>query len=113
MEIEAIRIGPWILQANVTATKACYEEVHVDTFAGCGCDPCTNYSLLHDRAYPPEVVRLFEKLGVDPRKPFELCHYGKMPSGLHLYGGWHYVCGSMEASQASSQVSPNLPEFYT
>ncbi len=93
---KTISVGPWTVRADIEATKHCYEQTQEVPPEGCGCDPCRNYALVRDQAYPPDVIALFTELGVDPWKPFELSHYSRMPSGLHLYGGWHYVCGFIE-----------------
>lgn len=96
MNERTINFGPWTIQADVEATKRCYEQTEDVPPEGCGCDPCRNFALVREQAYPSEIVTLFETLGIDGRKPFELSHYCRMPSGLHLYGGWHYFCGSIE-----------------
>ncbi len=63
------------------------------TGPGCDCGPCRNFAALAVEAYPKDVVRFFGEIGIDRDQPFELSHYSRMPSGLHLYGGWHYFAG--------------------
>jgi hypothetical protein len=98
-----VEIGPWTVEADATATKRCYAQLGDDFSEGCTCDPCKNFAIVRGQAYPPEIVVLFHQLGIDRWKPFELSHYSRMPSGLHLYGGWHYLCGSIK----SGPKSPN------
>jgi hypothetical protein len=87
------------------ATKRYYQQIEGDDPTdGCNCDPCQNFTLVREQAYPPEILRLFQELGIDERKPFELSHYGRMPSGLHMYAGWHYFCGSIERGPEPGEV---------
>ena len=95
-KISTVAFGPWELRVNVEQTRSCYQQTDEVSAEGCGCDPCRNFALTRQLAYPPEVIAFFEELGIDRWKPFELSHYSKMPSGRHLYGGWHYFCGSVE-----------------
>jgi hypothetical protein len=105
--MKQIVFGPWTIKPDREATKHCYEQTEVIPAEGCGCDPCRNFALVREQAYPPEVIALFEELGIDPWKPFELSHYSHMPSGLHLYGGWHYFCGIIEGGPASRSSNPH------
>jgi hypothetical protein len=104
---KTITFGPWTIQADVAATKQCYQQSEEVPIEGCGCDPCQNFALAQDQAYPPEIVALLEDLGIDLWKPFELSHYCRMPSGLHLYGGWHYFCGSIECGPELGKSNPH------
>jgi hypothetical protein len=96
-----IKIGPWTVEADAAATRGCYAQLGDSFSEGCTCDPCKNFALVREQAYPPEIVALFQQLGVDSRQVFELSHYSRMPSGLHLYGGWHYICGSIKSGPDS------------
>ncbi len=46
-----------------------------------------------DKAFPKGFTSIANLLGIDPRKPVELCHYGREDSALHLTGGWYHVVG--------------------
>ena len=110
-----ITFGPWVFRVDVTDTRHCYERLKSARSGGergCDCDPCRNFAVVEDDAYPDAANRLFDDLGIDRKKPFELSHYSRMPSGLHLYGGWHYFCGSVESGPTSldapHRVSPTF-----
>ncbi len=104
---KTVVFGPWTIQADAAATRHCYEQTEEVPAEGCGCDPCRNFALVREQAYPQEVVTLFDELGIDWQKPFELSHYCRMPSGLHLYGGWHYFCGSIERGPEPEKSNPH------
>jgi hypothetical protein len=45
--------------------------------------------------YPDEILRLFTRLGVDPRKEGEAYWTHRRADGLHHYGGWVHFIGSV------------------
>src|SRR5207245_428143 len=51
----------------------------------CGCDNCNNFAQVRDQVYPPEVLTIFDSLGIDFRKESEVHYYGRTPAGLHTY----------------------------
>src|SRR5260370_23860049 len=77
-------------------TKQCYEQIEEGGTANCGCDNCANFALAREQAYPPELMAVFDSLGIDFRKESEVHHYGRTPAGLHTYRGWFYVIRSIE-----------------
>ena len=95
--LRTVTFGGWNLRVDAAETARCYDELRRRQLGpGCNCDPCRNFAVMQADAYPGEVMRLFDELGIDREQPSELSHYSRMPSGLHLYGGWHYFCGSVE-----------------
>ncbi|MEI9977028.1 MAG: hypothetical protein WDO73_36250 [Ignavibacteriota bacterium] len=96
-----IRYGPWQLRVDVEPTVRAYEQVEQGSAEGCDCDPCKNYVLVRSEVFPVDVLALFQSVGIDFRKEVELAHYSRMPSGLHLYGAWFYVYGSIASGPNS------------
>jgi hypothetical protein len=45
--------------------------------------------------FPPEFVVLLDSLGIDPRKPAELCHWCREEAGRHLTGGFFHLVGTI------------------
>ena len=107
MGILEVAFAQWVVLADVQQTRLCYAQLQDDPWDECGCDACKNFALVHRQAYPPEVLSFFGDLGVDLRKPFELSHYGRLPSGLHLYNGWHHFCGSVASGPQSGFSDPH------
>jgi hypothetical protein len=112
---KSIIFGPWVLRVDAIETSQCYrrlKETQPAMPTACECDPCRNFALVQDEAYPANIVRLFDDLGIDRHQPFELSHYSRMPSGLHLYGGWHYFCGSIDDGPTSLNAVQRVnPKF--
>jgi hypothetical protein len=80
----------------------------------CGCQHCLNFSAIRAQIYPPQVLALFEELGVSPNREVEAYHLARLPSGRHLYGGrFHFVGSILSGADAAKQVAENLwqPDF--
>ena len=48
-----------------------------------------------DKIFPKEFVSIANLLGIDIRKPAELCYYGRENSGLCITGGWFHMVGQI------------------
>jgi hypothetical protein len=99
--------GPWTLRAYVEATRRCYSQIEKSGCDACGCANCKNFALVRDRAYPSEVLAIFNSLGIDIKKESEVHYYGRTPAGLHTYRGWFYLVGIVEHGPESWQKLPN------
>jgi len=110
-QVIAIPFGPWTTRAFVAATRRFYAKIEESGSDRCGCDNCTNFAQVRDQAYPPEILMVFESLGIDYRKESEVHYYGRTPAGLHTYRGWLYLAGSIERGPESWHSQPdNKPE---
>jgi hypothetical protein len=107
----SITLGPWTIQAFAAATRRAYTKIKESGSDRCDCDNCKNFVQVRDQAYPPEVLTVFDSLGIDFRKESEVHYYGRTPAGLHTYRGWFYMAGSIEHGPESWHSLPgNKPE---
>ena len=105
MQKELYDYGPWRIWHDSALTRQIYEEVTVGSAERCGCTECANYVAARDRAFPKQVLKLFEKLGIDHRKEAEIYYKSPLAPGLHLYGGWFNFVGGVEKGEEEiSQV---------
>ena len=102
-----INFGPWIVQAYVETTRACYQKIKESGSDRCRCDNCKNFAKVRDQAFPTEVLKTFDSLGVDFRKESEVHYYGRTPAGLHTYRGWFYLVGTIEQGPDSWHYPPD------
>lgn len=56
----------------------------------CQCDYCKNFYDKVEKAYP-EIKEYLEQLGVDIKKPFELCSFPSDDNKTILYVGCQYI----------------------
>ena len=93
-------ITRWEIEHDPAATRACYAQIPVG--AGCDCATCRNFIAV-DSAFPSEFRSLAELLAIDLTKPAEIVHYNREDSGLHFYGGWFHIVGSIISGEDALQ----------
>ena len=84
--------GSYRLKVDVEATRA-YYAAHPGPWITCECDGCRNFAKAVS-GLPQAVRDFFEMLGLDPKKPGELCYYQGTPETLSG-GGWYHVVGTI------------------
>ena len=88
-------IARWQLEINPAITARCHEQATIGW--NCDCVPCRNFKALDKKAFSATALDLFERLGVDYRKPVEAYHNARLENGLHNYGGWFHLVGKIES----------------
>ena len=53
---------------DVEATRNAYSQILMGGADECGCEDCQNYVLNKDKAFPLQILSLFEQIGVDYSK---------------------------------------------
>ncbi len=94
--MEVANIGRWKLRYDAEATREAFSTMLMGSPESCGCAECLNFAAVRDRAYPPDALAIFERLGINPRKESEIWHTHRDESGLHHYGGFFHFVGSIE-----------------
>src|SRR5262245_18859807 len=103
-------VARWLIDHDPDATRRCFAEVPLGT--GCTCNQCRNFDAAASRTFPPEFVALLDALGVDPRKPVELCHWCREQSGLYLTRGWFHFVGSILAGEDAMHRAEGTGTFH-
>jgi len=96
--MEAFNLGDQTFNFDKSATKTAYASLEGGDADRCGCDPCRNFAAQRTAAFPRDFLDLLDRIGIDAKKEGEAVHCGPEPSGKHLYGGWFYFIGTMEAA---------------
>jgi hypothetical protein len=79
--------------AEPDETRRIYQRIASGGADGCNCQPCQNFRLVRDEAYPAEFRALLEELGIDYRKELEVYGGDPLPDGSHVYEGWFCFVG--------------------
>lgn len=104
-------IGRWQLEHDSDTTRSCFARLPIGS--GCECQECRNFLAALEQAFPPEFCAIADQLGIDIRKPAELAHYGREPSGFLIAGGWfHFVGSIMSGEDALRYDSQGTGRFY-
>jgi len=85
-------IFPWRIYCDEVATREIYEQIEKGGSDECTCCFCRNFRKVRDKVFPDEVLKVFEKLGIDYRKDSEFSQTHRTKTGLqHYMGSFHFV----------------------
>jgi hypothetical protein len=93
--LQELEVGPYRLSVDIDRTREAYATIQTGGPEECGCDPCKNIVANRATIYPPALITLLAKLGVDPKKEAEVYHTCRLRPGVHSYGGWFHVIGEV------------------
>ena len=102
--MEVVNIGRWKLRCDAEATREAFSGVLIGSPESCGCTECLNFAAVREVVYPPEVLAIFDRVGIDPRKESEIWHTHRDESGLHHYGGFFHFVGSIESGKDAKRM---------
>jgi hypothetical protein len=106
---DVIEIGRWKIASDVESTRKTYAATLMGGPEECGCTPCLNFAAQRNETYPPDVMRLFEQLGIAANREAEIYHMARLESGKHLYGGWfHFVGSIISGADAARKIGENI-----
>lgn len=97
--MEIAQIGRWTIQCDPDATRQAFSRVPLGSPEACSCSDCLNFAASRVRAYPSEVLLIFDELGIDSRKESEIWHTHRDESGLHHYGGFFHFIGTIQSGR--------------
>ena len=97
--------GPYRIRTDPARTRAYYDSFPLP-WVTCDCAGCRNY-LRAAETFPESVADFFRELGLDPRKPAEICTYDG--STDHIFtSAWYHVCGELVSGGAVPGDGPPL-----
>src|SRR5579862_3258505 len=114
--MKAFRFGRWEIQSDTEATRRAYRQVSKGSPEECGCDPCLNFVAARNQIYNDPMASMFGDLGISLDREAEIYHMGRLPTGLHYYGGWfHFVGKILSGADAEKKIRENVwqPDLHT
>jgi hypothetical protein len=99
--MQTLALRKWVVRSEPELTEEAYAQVESGAAECCGCEECFNFAAARHLVYTPEVLELFELLGVDPLLEAEARHEGRLAPGRHAYTVAFYVIGEIESGPAS------------
>lgn len=109
--MQLIQIGRWNLRCDPDATRKAFSSMESGSSERCRCADCLNFAAVRDRAYPPEALAIFKKLGIDSQKESEIWHTHRDEFGRHHYGGFFHLVGIIEGGKDAIQTVDGFGAF--
>jgi hypothetical protein len=107
-----IKFKNWVFDIDPLSTKNVYENIKNGGSDNCSCSYCKNYRIQKDKAFPQEILTLFEKLGIDYRKEVEVPQLCKTKDGLHQYDGWFHFIGKIKRGNKLINILNNIRNVF-
>jgi hypothetical protein len=107
--VEQTSIQGWTISHDRDATRVAYGQIAAGGADGCTCDMCRNWVLSRHALLPTAFKELLDQLGIPLSRDAELVHYARLDSGLHLYGGWYHLVGSIVSGEREGSPPLTFP----
>ncbi len=107
--MKTLRYGRWEIETDPDATRRAYAAIAKSGAEQCGCEPCLNFIAARNQIYATDFMAMLAELGISADREVEVYHMGRLPSGLHLYGGWFHFAGKiLSGADAAKQIRENV-----
>lgn len=112
MPFKQIQCGNWLLDVDVEATRRAYLDAPAIDLC---CLDCQNYGAV-TRTFSGDLLAFFQQFGIDPAKEAEVYPFYQDHAGMHYYGGFYHLVGSIRKgleSQEYYQVAERFRVSFT
>ena len=99
--VQTLSLRKWVVRSEPELTAEAYALTETGGAECCGCEECFNFAAARHLIYTPEVLELFELLGIDPLLEAEVRHDGAVAPGRHAYTVSFFVVGEIESGPVS------------
>ncbi len=95
--MDTLRFRKWELEMDREATRQAYADTQIGWAEYCGCTHCKNFKAAREGVYPPEMLDLLDRLGIDRMKELEILPYRRIDMKTYFYAGWFHFVGSIRS----------------
>lgn len=100
--MQLVELRKWRVLSDPDLTREAYARMEVPGSESCGCEACFNFAVVRHLIYTPEVLELFDWLGIDPLLEAEVRHDRRLAEGRHGYTVWFYLVGRIASGPATT-----------
>lgn len=108
--MQVIELRKWAVRCEPDLTREAYALMDTGGAEQCGCEECFNFATTRHLLYTPEVLELFDWLGVDPLLEADVRHDTCLGSGRHGYTACFYLVGEIADGPATTTARHGLRE---
>ncbi len=90
-----IELSKWAVCCEPDLTREAYALIDTGGAELCGCEECFNFAATRHLLYTPEVLELFDRLGVDPLLEAFVKRDACLGEGRHGYTACFYLVGEI------------------
>lgn len=100
--MQTIELRKWAICCEPELTREAYALIDSGGAELCGCEECFNFATARHLLYTPEVLELFDWLGIDPLLEASVHHDACLGSGRHGYTACFYLVGQIADGPATT-----------
>ena len=100
--MQVIELHKWAIRCEPDLTSEAYALIDTAGAELCGCEECFNFAAARHLLYTPEVLELFDWLGIDPTLEAEVRRDAFLGHGRHGYTACFYLVGEIEKGPATT-----------
>lgn len=100
-----MRLGPWHLRVDPAATRAAHAGIDAAGPEVCECPECRNFIAAREAEYPPQLLDLFESLGVPRGREVDVSHLGWTAARRLRSSTWVHFVGEVVEGPPESETS--------
>lgn len=97
----------WAFEVDKELNRKAYEGFVNSGADTCDCGNCKNYLKFRESVFPVEIKSLFNDLGIDYKKEFDIITNYKTSNGLYNTMGWFHFKGNILSGKNCAAELPN------
>ena len=95
-ELKTVQILDWTVECDPEATRATHANMTAGSPEQCRCNDCLNFMAGRHLAYPPDALRIFAELGIQPDRESNVGGSIRLSSDSYQYNGWFHFVGHLQ-----------------
>lgn len=111
-----VELRKWSVTCEPDLTREAYAQIDSGGAERCGCEECFNFAAVRHLIYPPDLLELFECMGIDPLLEADVEYRCPVSNGQHGYCARFFLVGRIASgpttttAQHGSSLAPSLEE---
>lgn len=97
-----VELRKWSVACEPDLTREAYALMDCGGAEQCGCEACFNFAAVRHLVYDPDLLELFDCMGIDPLLEAEVAHEERVGDGRHEYRARFFLVGSIASGPANT-----------
>jgi hypothetical protein len=108
--MQRVELRKWSVLSDPDLTREAYARIDCAGAEICGCEACFNFATARHLVYTPDVLELFDCLGIDPLLEADVRHDRCLGAGHHTYTASFYLVGRIADGPATTRARSGATE---
>lgn len=100
--VQRVELRKWSVLSDPDLTREAYARIDCAGAENCGCEACFNFATTRHLVYTPDMLELFDCLGIDPLLEADVRHDRCLGAGRHTYTASFFLVGRIADGPATT-----------